>query len=198
MYARLKQVRERELSGPEAERCPLDGQQPLLCRSSAGSGESSGPAARSQNPMARNDKRDRVSSQGLSDGSGCRWAAQGFGELAIGAGLAGRDLSSSFVYAARKKAGSVERNGDVAKILQFPLKMLAHSRNDLSNFSGRHARFHRRRCAFRKAEQGHDRSISALAPGDPARAEWGLEHAVGELLHGDSRSLPASASMAAL
>lgn len=111
----------------------LDRQHPRLGLPSSVRRKPSRLPAGSQHPMTGNNDWDGVPSQRLSHGSGPGGPAKGPGQVAVGSGIAGRDLSSGVVHSPLKVARSLQVHRDVSKILRLTPKVQAHSPDHLGN-----------------------------------------------------------------
>src|SRR2546427_460891 len=97
------------------------------------SGKPSGLSAGGHHAMARDNQRDWVPGQSLPNVARIAGLAQGFGKLAVGAGLSRRDFSSGLIHLPRKPIRPVQVNYNVPKILDFTLKVLADFLDDLGD-----------------------------------------------------------------
>ena len=114
-----RQKRRRRRTEPDSFYC----EQPGLGRHPARSGESSGPAARGHNPVARNNKGDGILGKRPADGAGRVWLTDGFGKITVRSGLPREDLAGGLVHPPRKLASSAQVNRDPPEILKLTSKV---------------------------------------------------------------------------
>ena len=113
------------------------------------------PAAR-EDPVTRDDERDRIPSQGLPDRPGSGGPVHVRRKPAVGLGPSCRDFPDRFVHLSREGAHGVQVDDDVQKVLHIPAQMPLDFPDDPGNVGRRHASF----CGLRNSPRFSCRSIS--------------------------------------
>jgi len=100
-------------------------------------GESAGFAAGGKHSMARDDERNRIFAQRLSDGSGRVGAVQSPSDLAVSPGLAGGNGASGGIDLPGEVTGFAQVEDNVLKILRIAAEVFAYPKYHPSNFRRR-------------------------------------------------------------
>ena len=186
-YRRVKKTRQNSRSIEQARRVvhgrAFDRQHLQLRHHAAIGGEAAGLVARRQHAVARHHDRTGVAPERLADVARQFDAAELLGDIAIGHGLARRNVARDVVDAAVEFGNAVEIEHDVGEVVR-----LAREQFDDPVDGGLHLRRRRRldevvmallqagAGLFLVAHRQLHRDDAALAPHDAAAADRGVEY----------------------